>query len=243
LVPAPLRILLKHISPATFKVVDWQSALKDGIKTSGQYATGSGVNELKQDIVGKLPKSFTFEQTECAATNPETSGQNILRLYFWQIFTQQTHFLDLRPSRFQAQTDDEILWKPNGLLFTYSIDFLVAIRKLYKAFFSEDENNEEAIVSAAKELGLILPSFSRVQTNDLLELLKCHFGEGRTGKVLFSLEKFEESFNDLFLFLKENKVRLSSDFLFLGVYLLTLYINLDKVDIKLSPSDAIKEFM
>jgi len=56
-----------------------------------------------------------------------------------------------------------------------------------------------------------------------------HFGKAGEGPVLFELNKFKKSFHELFLHLKRNDLRLTSDFLFLGIYLVTLYLSMSKL--------------
>ena len=43
----------------------------------------------------------------------------------------------------------------------------------------------------------------------------------------FKIEKFEDSFYKIFYFFLKNKVRVGKDFMFLGIYLVTLYTHLE----------------
>jgi hypothetical protein len=96
---------------------------------------------------------------------------------------------------------------------------------------------------SAEKLGLVGKDFTNMQRTDLFQLLERHFGRGKSANIIFSLNDFIKSFDELFSFLKDNNIRISSDFVFLGAYLVTLYMSLDTVGEPLSPSDAIKQFL
>ena len=46
--------------------------------------------------------------------------------------------------------------------------------------------------------------------------------------MAFNLKSFQESFLKIFQFLVEKKVRLSSEFMVFGIYLVTLYLTLEQ---------------
>jgi predicted unusual protein kinase regulating ubiquinone biosynthesis (AarF/ABC1/UbiB family) len=207
--------------------------------------SGSGVDALKASMQNSLIAPFVFvEEIEAGMESGDSKkkqfGQDLLHLYFWQIFGFDTCFLDLRDARFTSQTDQQIAWRPTGLYHRFAPEFMVAVRQLYRGFYLD---NQELVTKSARDLGLITADFTAEQTKSLLDLLQSHFGDGRTRDVLFTLEDFTHSFDKLFSFLKQNKVQIGSDFLFLGVYLVTLYISLSKVGVPLSPRKAIQPYL
>ena len=52
------------------------------------------------------------------------------------------------------------------------------------------------------------------------------------------MNKFQESFYELFKFFMDNEVELSKDFIFLGIYLVTLYLNLEELNVEFDVRDA-----
>ena len=71
-------------------------------------------------------------------------------------------------------------------------------------------------------------------------LLENHFGQGKNSPVEFKVANFMKSFDCLFLFLKKEKLKLHEDFLFLGNYILTLYMHLESLNCTLNIFEAYK---
>ncbi len=243
--PKNLKSLLKYISPSALKVIHWKTALKDLLFISKNFFLKKGIEKSKKTIEKELISPFTFEEKEPAKylslqKEKKSFGQNLLRLYFSQLFSQKRCFLDLRISRFTTYSDNTILWSPNNLIYSFDKSFQQDLCEMYRAFY---ENNNQLMLQSAKSLGLIKNNFNNKQTEQLISLLENHFGHGRNGEVKFSIEKFQSSFESLFDFLQKNDVKLSANFLFLGIYVLTLYMALEALDIPVSPNLAIQEFL
>ena len=97
---------------------------------------------------------------------------------------------------------------------------------MYCGFYHDDEERYERGLSA---LGMTPDHMSDEKRAELKKLLQEHFGEGRQQAVPFSIKKFSKSFHQLFDFFLKNRIRLGGEFLFLGLYLVTLYLALDSL--------------
>lgn len=61
--------------------------------------------------------------------------------------------------------------------------------------------------------------------------------------MLFNIEDFKRSFINIFHFLLEKKVRMSADFMYLGMMLVTLYLHLEELKKPLSVKEIFIEVM
>jgi hypothetical protein len=235
--PRGFASLLDYISPAAFDVIDWKAALKKAGKISKELVFESNVERVKAQIAEHLPPGLKFADKELfkevsdnqfTRNSKKELGQNILVLYFRQIFLGPDVFLDFRKerfSRFEAESGEQTLyWKPNGLWIEFNSEFLEGLRLLYKGFY---EQNETALDRGLFILGLYSETMTHQAKSELKGLLESHFGQGRTAPMKFEVAHFMTSFDNLFIFLKNNKLKLSEDFLFLGIYILTLYLHLE----------------
>jgi hypothetical protein len=227
--------LLDYISPSAFDVIDWTSALKKSGTVSRELIFETSVLRLKEQMGPFLPTGVVFTSSKLTQSqerdgqrreNSNPLGQKLLEIYFLQIFTGQEVFLDLRKERFSAVEAQDIKWNPNGLWYKFSDDFIHGIRALYKGFYAD---SNESLQAGLLQLGLCSTSMSTEAKRELMALLEGHFGQGKSAPMTFRVSHFMNSFDSLFLFLKKHKLKLSEDFLFLGVYILTLYMHLESL--------------
>lgn len=230
--PRGFSSLLDYISPAAFEVVDWKSALKRSAKISKELLFGSQIEQVKEILLPLLPEGIQFGSAKKSKTeNPRSHsgdrdpGDRLLELYFAQLARPGPAFLDLRSDRFQMDESDLLLWSPNGLWIDFSAEFTSSMNDLYGGFY---EDNADRLKHAIKRLGLWPEGLPVDGQNQLLGLLEDHFGQGRTEPMRFEVSHFVQSFDALFLFLKTHKIRVSEEFLFLGIQILTLYMHLEK---------------
>ncbi len=195
--------LLKLFPPRTMAAIiksvvdgmndhDLQSRVRDGIS---QKIESLGI-DLEIDA-GSARKTIS------GAPN----GDDILRLYFAQIFTQDAVFLDLRSSAFEGKT-----WKPGRLFVRWDPEFLSAVRGMYIAFYRGSESEFEQAVA---ELGL--PGHA--------DLFRAHFGDNQEA-VTFQTESFRNIFEAI---LTAHQKTLPPSFGILGVYLICLYEHLERL--------------
>lgn len=237
--------LLDYISPSAFEVIDWQAALKKSGSLTKELIFETSLERLKEQFSKYLPLGAAFGsdgtsgdqgacQREWSASQPDRQissksivqrqGQRVLEIYFLQLFCCKEVFLDLRKERFLTDQKGVVDWNPNGLWYKFSDVFLSGIKDIYAGFYT---NSEESLQSGLYRLGLFSDHMSTDTRAQLRELLDRHFGQGKSAPMKFEVSHFMSSFDSLFLFLKKHKLKLSEDFLFLGIYILTLYMHLE----------------
>ena len=199
---------------------------------SWRYATGQGVSRLQRSAEGAISHIVISDDLEEATALGDISGSrrrrglgdDILRLYFAQWLVDDGLFLDLRSTRFGVR-DGELLYAPNGLWIKLRPEFREGILALYRSFYSTDD---AAFEEALRQMGMLRPGLSEEKAAELKALLHAHFGINQTAQV-FSIDTFKTSFDDLFEFFIENDYKLHSDFVWVGFYLITLYLTLQQL--------------
>lgn len=146
-------------------------------------------------------------------------GQRVLQLYFHQIYTQPTAFLDLRPECFAA-TEAHTSWSPGWLRITWEPGFIQAIRRLYRGFYTDDT-----------------PMFNTALSDLSLEPARDtfirHFGGGDQRSVRFERAHFHQTFHHAFQACAQHEGRLQQNFISLGLMLGCLYAHLEPLDLAL----------
>ena len=240
LVPKDYRGLLEYISPAAFKVIDWKKASTQFYEMSKKAFDQDFVSKIADHNIDLFSDNTILAEGDHDARAPQTSEQEmlakaVLDCYFSQFFSEQGVFLDLRLKHFSV-SKQKVNFHPGSLLHAFSDTFRAGMLMIYEGYYlGRPEQIEEGML----QVGLI-NSRDPQETQETLDLLFAHFGEADQGPIYFELEAFKESFHSLFLHLKQKKMRISSDFLFLGIYLVTLYIALAKLGI---PIDVKKHFI
>ncbi len=231
-VPKEYRLLLDYISPAAFKVVDWKGAMTQFMALSKHTFDKSFLKELAEANV-KLFSSqvqlknlqgteeMHFEGSELTKTQ---FAELILDIYFSQFFSGSGVLLDLRLKHFENK-NGYVIFDPGSFVHSFKTKFRRGMLEIYRGYY---QNRPEKMESGMLAVGLIKNS-DPAEIEETKEILFSHFGEANKSQVEFSLEHFKRSFHDLFLYLKQKDIRLTSDFLFLGTYLVTLYLALSKI--------------
>lgn len=151
-----------------------------------------------------------------------SAGDRILHLYFRQWLVAEGLFLDLRPGRF-TWSDRMLYFAPNGLWLQLRPEFRGGMVALYRSFYADDE---AALRRALLQMGMLRPGMSPAAEDELIGLLHRHFGM-ESGAQRFSIDEFKASFDRLFDFFLAHDYRMHSDFVFVGFYLITLYLSLE----------------
>jgi predicted unusual protein kinase regulating ubiquinone biosynthesis (AarF/ABC1/UbiB family) len=152
------------------------------------------------------------------------SGDDILRLYFAQWLVSPGIFIDLRLARFGVD-DAGLLYTPNGLWIQLRPEFREGMIALYRSFYSSDD---EAFDKALRQMGMLRGDLSPAAEQELKALLFQHFGIDQRSQR-FSIDEFKASFDELFAFFVSHDYKLHSDFVFVGFYLITLYLTLEQL--------------
>jgi predicted unusual protein kinase regulating ubiquinone biosynthesis (AarF/ABC1/UbiB family) len=230
-IPEELRQLARFVPLRGWDAIEWKPLLGSMRSVSWRYVTGRGVKKLRhatEDTFPDLGLSENLEDTVPLAGVSDAKrlqelGDDILRLYFAQWLVDDGLFLDLRPARFGV-LDDDLIFAPNGLWIRLRPEFRDGILALYRSFYSTDE---AAFASALRQMGMLRPGLSAASESELKELLHAHFGIDQAAQR-FSIDAFKASFDDLFEFFIANDYTLHSDFVWVGFYLITLYLTLEQ---------------
>ncbi len=230
-VPEELRQLARFVPTTGWDAIEWRPMLAAMRTVSWQFMTGRGVRKLRratQETVSAVTLTDDlYEAVPLEDVNQKKRlrrlGDDILHLYFGQWLVEEGLFLDLRSARF-AVRDDELLYEPNGLWIRLRPEFREGMVALYRSFYSADD---AAFESALKKMGMLKPGLSQAAETELKELLHAHFGVEQSAQV-FRIDAFKESFDELFAFFIANDYKLHSDFVFVGFYLITLYLTLEQ---------------
>lgn len=229
-IPAAYRDLLDFISPAAFKVIDWQSAIKDlASVSSGALLGNDGKEAMMEEVQKHLTENVILSTTEGSSISNATElGNKILETYFAQFRSEKGVFLDLRLKNF-SQEGEEFRFAPTDLVYTFSDDFRQGMLLTYDGFYRD---NEERLKLGMHTSGLLPEDADQEMYEETRDLLFKHFDTADEQPIAFDLGKFRSSFHDLFMHLKKHNIRLPADFLFLGFYLVTLYQSLEELDEK-----------
>lgn len=152
---------------------------------------------------------------ELSDTQRVEVGQRVLELYFTQIEANDTIVLDLTPSRF-SWSPAGVSWSPGRLWATWDGGFRNDVRKLYRGFYAGDDTAFDDALGS-------------LQLEHARETFVSHFGAGDQSQVEFDTSAFHATFHEVFVRTREAGVRLAPDFVYLGIYLGTLYENLESI--------------
>ncbi len=237
LLPKFLKDVLQHIPTLALKSVNWSEVLRElgpMIMRLGQpdLDPKHAQTILKLNIPNlQLINKINDEQTiaHLSQTELRQRGEIILGLYFSQLKNPSGLNLDLRAKHFKL-FDQQLHWAPNNTWYQLSDEFRLALIQIYKGFYFKQEHEFN--------MGLEVIGLSKHLTpnkkSELQALFYKHFGPGEQENVKFDLVQFQNSFYELFHFFVENKVELHKDFIFVGAYLVTLYMHLQDLDIELN---------
>lgn len=230
-IPEELRQLARFVPLRGWDAIEWKPLLSSMRAVSWRFVSGKGVAGLCEssqracsnvtfcdDLIGTTPLAEVTGQKRLRRV-----GDDILRLYFAQWLVDDGIFLDLRPTRFGVRKT-ELLYQPNGLWIRLRPEFRNGILALYRSFYSTDE---AAFEHALRQMGMLREGLSRSAESELKELLHAHFGIDQRAQQ-FSIDAFKASFDDLFEFFIANDYKLHSDFVWVGFYLITLYLALQQ---------------
>jgi hypothetical protein len=231
-VPKEYRPLLDYISPAAFKVVDWKRVMAQFIKLSKHAFDNNFLQELAQFNLELFSsrirlKNATLETNVQLAEGDLSNIQFadlILDIYFSQFFSEKGVLLDLRLKHFENK-EGSVNFDPGMFVHVFEPKFRQGMLDIYEGYY---QNNPEKMGSGMHAVGLI-KSPDAPEIEETKKMLFSHFGAADQGPIEFNLEHFKNSFHELFVYLKRKNIRLTSDFIFLGIYLVTLYLALSKI--------------
>ncbi len=235
--------LLDVVAPSFFDVLPPRLAAGQVSSLLGSLAGGSRHAALKESIGGRLgesdwpvllDESASKAQWDSQASSRlgtsqrwvrEDEGQLLLRLYFLQLLDCREAFLDLRQKRF-TWVEGMLTWNPGRLLVSWDLDFLAAVRSLYRGFYMGDTPTLRA---ALRELSVDVAE----------DLFLRHFGDKDQSRLTFSLAAFRRDFHDVFVRCRDHGRVLHPNVIPFGVLLAFLYEHLEHMGV---PQDARQAF-
>lgn len=214
-----------YLSPVLFQIVPPLSMAKQVQTLVAGYRNKAQFVDLKTTLGRQLaetnwaidlaPQGEGSSEGQDVRGSTLPLGDRVLRLYFWQILSQDTAILDLRTKAWTERSPGVFGWDPAPLMITWDPDFLTAVRAMYRGFYQGDD----ALLDRGLEAIGLKPGKA--------VLLK-HFGADQA-KVAFDLAHFRSSFHDIFVACKDAKTRLHPNVLGLGAVLACLYEHLQSL--------------
>lgn len=233
ILPGVLKELSKHVPAVLFETVEWSELMSEIPKISRRIIQREGHDELFEQHKALLDPYHI--NVTASAIKPHSlkgdkaAGEKILTLYFAQLFSPHGIFLDIRSHHFES-SNGELKWSPSGLWTNFDESFRQGLLKVYEGFYLE---NDELYYLGLEEIGLLKKDFSKEDKEILGNLFRAQFGKALNEEMKFELEHFRNSIIKMSDFMLSKKVKISKDFLYLGIYLVTLYSTLEETESKL----------
>lgn len=225
ILPGVLKELMKHVPTVLFQTVEWSQVMSEVPVISRRMLQKEGYAELadlQKEFLKDLPLCIRHENM--GGSKLKTGdGKIILALYFRQLFSPHGVFLDLRSQHFNH--DDELLWNPGTLWTKFSPSFREGLIDVYDGFYFE---KDELYQQGLQKIGLLDPMWPVEDQRKIMEIFRTHFGAAQTGNIKFSLDNLRAGIVSMAQFLLEKKTRITTDFMYLGIYLVTMYGTLEE---------------
>ncbi len=158
-------------------------------------------------LVDRLPGPALVDGVDPSVR--EQIGHRVLVAFFRVVLGGGDVMLDLRPTRW-SWTGQALAWAPGRLWTTWAPAFGEQVAELYAGFYADDDAGFRAALSA---LGLSAAEGP----------MRAHFGLDDQRAVAFRLERFHETFHDVFVACRDAGGSLDPGFVSLGLALATLY--------------------
>ena len=226
ILPGVLKELMKHVPTVLFQTVEWSSIMSEIPVISRRMLQKEGYAELadlQKEFLKDLPLCVRHEIVNGPVLK-KGDGRTILALYFRQLFSPHGVFLDLRSMHFNHESD-VLLWNPGTLWTKFSPQFREGLIQVYDGFYlGKDDLYREGLV----KIGLLDLSWPKADQIHIMEIFSKHFGAAKSEDVEFRLENLKGGMVSMAQFLLEKKTRITTDFLYLGIYLVTMYGTLEE---------------
>jgi hypothetical protein len=222
-IPIELKQILKSLPGVAVHSISYPALLRSMAKTGTRFVSSKLPAELVEEISSLLPAGICLTDELKGQPIGANQGELFLSLYFSQLKSTKGIFLDLGAEHFA--TDGELHWKPSKLWYDFSPEFLQGLRGMYQGYYEE---NKDLFATSLDGLGLTA-GCNDSEKAEVRDLFYAHFG-GDVEGVRFSFTHFFQSFSKIFEFLNKKNIKIPIDFVYLGIYLTTLYQHLSKYD-------------
>jgi len=232
--PEILKEMLKNVPSLLFDVVDWKELTQVLPIMSKRILARDQISPLLEQLATSFkPYKLSFTEELIGSKTSEANDQekkeiahHLLNTYFQQLFNKEGQLLDFRSDFFTVK-ENSLFWKPNGIWAVWKDSFRIGLVQVYKGFYLEDET---MFRNGLQTIGLIHKDWDIKDQDEMAHLFKNQFGAAITSEMYFKINIFKESFISIFHFLLAKKVRMSADFMYLGMMLVTLYLHLEELD-------------
>jgi hypothetical protein len=232
MLPGFLKELTYHVPTILFEVVDWGELAQEIPRLGQRILQKDGQHQLLKEHQ-KIFSSFAPLKHLSMIEGPhpkkrpildQAAGENLLLIYFAQLHFSHGLFLDMRSMHFLSSSSN-FLWAPGGMWTVFDESFRIGLLKVYDGFYlNQDDLYQEGLI----EMGLLRQDFSNEDKYQLANLFKAHFSAADSTSVEFKLEHLKNSMIKMSEFMLNKKINISKDFLYLGIYLVTLYSSLEE---------------
>lgn len=227
ILPGVLKELMKHVPTVLFQTVEWSEIMSEVPVLTRRMLQKEGHDELA-DKQKKLLKDLNICVRHESVQGPHFKsgdGKTVLSLYFRQLFSPHGVFLDLRSQHFCHETD-ELLWHPGALWTQFAPSFSEGLIEVYDGFYL---GKDELYRSGLVKIGLLDTSWPVEDQQKIMEIFRQHFGAAQTSEVTFKVDDLKNGIISMAQFFLEKKARIKKDFLYLGIYLVTMYGTLEEI--------------
>lgn len=230
ILPGVLKELVRHVPTVLFQAVEWSELASELPRISKRMISKDGFATLFAGQREHL-KTWQIELTtddlspiKIKAEHNQWLAQKWLTLFFAQLHSPEGLFLDLRSQHFALEYS-LLKWHPTGLWVKLEENFRQGLFKVYDGFYNDQP---ELFRQGLSEIGLLSFSWPEEDQRKLCELFKAQFGSDPNFEMHFDLDDFRNAMMTMANFLLKKKVKISKDFLYLGINLVTLYSSLEE---------------
>lgn len=233
ILPGVLKELTKYVPSVLFQAVDWNELAHEVPKLTRRMLQKEGLTDLLIAHRNQFEEFGIVPTVDSVFSSPlvgdEINAKRILTFFFGQLFFKEGLFLDLRPNHFEGG-DVKLRYHVSGFWTTLDTNFRLSLIKVYDGFY---EDRPELYTEGLEGIGLIKKSWSQEDKEELASIFSKQFGDKKASTMKFELEELNQTIIQLSHFMLERRVKISKDFLYLGIYLVTLYATLEEADVAL----------
>lgn len=220
ILPSVLKELSKHVPTVLFQAVEWSELASELPKITHRMLHKEDFSdffELQQEFLTPFSIELTREQLRPTSLD----GQKLLRLFFTQLYSPYGLFLDLRSHHFE-NTPAVLKWHPSAFWCQFEEEFRIGLLDVYEGFYL---NDDQLYFEGLEKIGILKSDWPDEDRKHLGNLFRAQFGND---EMSFDLEQFKDAIINMSDFMIKKKVKISKDFLYLGINLVTLYSSLEE---------------
>ena len=211
--------LRQLLSPAFFRVFSTTKIARAVRELVGNYRDEMAFRRAVDRRRTAMREADIPVELECTLGPGEETvvedGDQVLAIYFHQLFDDVPTLLDLRRDRF-VRRNETLTWAPRPIYIDWEEPFIDGVRAMYRGFFGDRD--------AEFQRGLAM-----LNLHGMGDVFLAHFGGGDQRAVHFEIDHFHSTFADILERAEAQERSLHHQFAALGVYLATLYDHLEQL--------------